>query len=305
LSDSIFHCKDLSKHYRKVQALKHMSFRLERGKIYGLIGNNGAGKTTLMRIIMGLAFPTAGSISLFGRREEREIVRSRRQIGALIERPVFHGFMTSEKNLEVLRILKGIPDKKAVPEALALLELTDAYPYRHFSYGMKQRLGLAAALLGMPDFLVLDEPINGLDPNGIRSIRELLVSLNRERGMTMLISSHYLEQLYHLATDFIIIHEGRLLEQISKQELAERCSRYISIVTDQPPAAVAVLEGICGEQELKVFPGNEIRLYSADLKPEALVKALTQNGVGIGQISSKGVSLEEYFAALVGGGKLA
>lgn len=303
MSATIFQCEGLCKAYPHVQALQNISLTLERGKIYGLIGNNGAGKTTLLRLIMGLSLPTAGTMSLFGQRGRREMAKCRKHVGALIEEPIFYDHMTGAKNLEVLRILKGIPDRGAVDEALGLLRLADKkrVRVRHYSYGMKQRLGLAAAMLGRPELLVLDEPINGLDPSGIREIREMLLAVSRERETTVLISSHYLEQLYQLATDYIIIHKGRILQQIGRKELEERCSRYVSVVTDDPPAAMAALESALDHIELKVFPEQEIRVYHFHQEARVLADVLSRKRIGIRQITSVGVSLEEYFAGLVGG----
>lgn len=298
-----FSCIGITKVYRQTKALDNVGLTLERGRIYGLIGNNGAGKTTLMRIIMGLSFPTEGKISLFGEEDPKAVVRNRRRIGAMIENPIFNGNMTGACNLELLRVIHGIPGKEAVTASLSMLGLADKgnIAVRNYSLGMKQRLGIAGALLGKPELLVLDEPANGLDPSGIREIRKMLLALNHERQMTMLISSHYLEQLYQLATDYIILHHGKIIEQISQSQLTERCSRYVSIETDNPAAAVATLESNLEDIEIKVYPENEIRIFNFYGRTQQLSGELAAKRIAVRKIASVGISLEDYFTGLVGG----
>lgn len=303
MKTEVFNCIGLTKVYGRVKALDNIKLSLERGRIYGLIGNNGAGKTTLMRLMMGLSSPTSGTMTLLGQKQARDITNIRRRIGAMIENPIFNSNMTGACNLELLRILYGIPDKESVDRSLSMLGLFDKrnVAVKHYSLGMKQRLGLAGAMLGKPELLVLDEPVNGLDPSGIREIREMLLSLNQEHHITMLISSHYLEQLYQLATDYIIIHQGRILEQITQKALAERCSRYISIETDNVSVAVAALESSIKDIEIKVFPGNEIRVYNYYGKIQQLSAELAVKRIFAYKIASVGMGLEEYFTRLVGG----
>ena len=231
MKQNIVSIEHISKEYKNFKALHDVSFMLEEGKIYGLIGQNGAGKTTIMRIICGFSYPTEGRISLFGKQKENELTRERRRIGCMIEQPGLIPNMTAKENLSYHRILRGIPNAEMEDELLAMVGLgeTGSKKSKDFSLGMKQRLGIAIALLGNPELLILDEPINGLDPIGVVEIRELIRKLCFDRHITILISSHNLPELYHTATDYIIIHKGEVKQQITLDELEEKCKHYIKI----------------------------------------------------------------------------
>ncbi|HEX3027424.1 MAG TPA: ATP-binding cassette domain-containing protein, partial [Clostridia bacterium] len=218
MNEPILETKGLTKKYRGTLALDHMNLTLRRGEIYGFIGENGAGKTTTIRLITGLSFPTEGHLSLFGRSGEKQLQKQRERMGCMVETPALYKNMTAEQNLEAQRIQRGIPEKECIKETLKLVGLSDTgkKAARHFSLGMRQRLGIAMALLNDPEFLILDEPINGLDPSGIVEIRELMKQLNREKGITILVSSHNLSELYQTATRYILLHKGRLLEELSQ-----------------------------------------------------------------------------------------
>ena len=208
MSSVILEAHDLTKEYRHTVALDHIDLKIEKGKIYGFIGQNGAGKTTFLRLVTGLAFPTSGTLSLWGKTVEKELQEQRKRIGCMIETPALFPTMTAYQNMEIQRIQRGIPDKAVIQKTLDMVGLKDTgkKAVRNFSLGMRQRLGIAIALLNTPEFLILDEPINGLDPAGIVEIRNLLKSLNKEYGMTILVSSHILEELYQTASELSLIH---------------------------------------------------------------------------------------------------
>lgn len=231
MSPIILEAHDLTKKYRHTVALDHIDLQIEKGKIYGFIGQNGAGKTTFLRLVTGLAFPTSGTLGLWGKSSAKDLQEQRKRIGCMIETPALFPAMTAYQNMEIQRIQRGIPDKTVIEKTLNMVGLKDTgkKSVRNFSLGMRQRLGIAIALLNTPEFLILDEPINGLDPAGIVEVRNLLKSLNKEYGMTILVSSHILEELYQTATEFILIDKGKIIEEISDQELNERCKRHIAI----------------------------------------------------------------------------
>ncbi len=221
--------RDLTKRYKGKTALDGLSISLEEGHIYGLVGNNGAGKTTLMRILAGLSEPTAGSFSLFGGHTPAELCRARKRVGFLIEKPISYDNLSLRRNLTLHAALLGRPARKQIGALRRELDITERKVgnrrYGSCSMGEKQRYGLAAALLGDPELLVLDEPANGLDPAGTRELRELLLRRNREKGTAMLISSHILEELHLLATDYLFLHEGKLLLKLTAEELDEKLKK--------------------------------------------------------------------------------
>lgn len=226
MEDVLLQTIDLTKKYKDQMALAHVNLTVRKGDIYGFIGQNGAGKSTLLRVVTSLARPTSGVVSLFGESSGAGLIEARKRVGAIIESPTLFPDMTARDNLEVHRLQRGIPGKSCISKTLELVGLQDTgnKKAKNFSLGMKQRLGLAIALLGDPELLILDEPTNGLDPMGIVQLRELIKGLNREKGLTILISSHILSELHQLATTYGIIHKGKLLEQISHEELNVKCS---------------------------------------------------------------------------------
>lgn len=234
--------KNLSKKYKDFYALKNVNLTIPKGEIYGLVGENGAGKTTLIRLLTGLNFKSEGEIILFGHTDNLQYERAK--IGCTIEMPALYKDMTASQNLEVQRIQRGIPNKKCIADTLELIGLSNAGKKRvaNFSLGMKQRLALGVALLGEPEFLILDEPVNGLDPTGIIELRELLKKLVKEREVTILISSHILSELHQLATCYGFLHKGELLKQISAEKLNEECKRHICLRTDNIQKTTLLLE---------------------------------------------------------------
>lgn len=300
MREIILQTNQLTKSYGKFTALDHADITVYRGDIYGLIGRNGAGKTTIMKIVAGLAESTEGSYSIFGKKGY-SAEKEKRRIGTLIENPAFFGNLTAYQNLRYYCYQKGITDLKQIDEALELVHLTDVKnkKFRKFSLGMKQRLGIAFAVLDNPDLVILDEPINGLDPIGISELRDTFRKLNYERGITLIISSHILSELYAVANRFLFIDNGRVIKEITKQELDLECSRCITVKTDDVKKTAIVLESNLNITNYQVIDTEEIRIYDENAKPNELNKAFIQSGVNISQIYESGVSLEDYFKQLV------
>ncbi|MGM0838341.1 MAG: ABC transporter ATP-binding protein [Bacillota bacterium] len=303
MNEYVLKTSHLSKQYQKKMALNKVNLSIKKGSIYGFIGQNGAGKSTLIRLVCGLATPTTGTIQLFEETSEQELIEARKRIGTIIEGPALYPHMTAVENLEAHRLLKGIPGKECVEKTLALVGLqnTERKKAKNFSLGMKQRLGLAIALLGDPEFLILDEPINGLDPMGVVEIRELLKKLNREHGITILISSHILSELHLLATHYGIIHDGELLEQLSAKELQDKCQQYLHIKVDDPNKAATLMEMELATQDFEVMSDGSIKLFAYADVPKKVSKALTDAGLVIEQFMPMGEDLEAYFTNLIGG----
>lgn len=292
---------NLSKQYRHFKALDGLTMHVPKGAIYGFVGRNGAGKTTLIRLICGLQEPTSGSFTLYGiKNTDKNIVKSRRRMGAVVETPSIYLDMTAEDNLrEQYRIL-GLPSFEPIPELLKLvgLENTGRKKAKNFSLGMKQRLGIAVALAGDPDFLVLDEPTNGLDPQGIIEMRELLLKLNREHQITMLISSHILDELSRLATHYGIIDSGRMVKELSTEELEAACRKCMRVTVSDTRLLAPVLDD--RKVEYKIISSTQADIF-AKLNISRLTLALVKEGCELLEIQEKDESLESYFVSLVGG----
>lgn len=305
MNEYVLKTNNLTKSYHGVNALQDVSVTLEAGKIYGLIGQNGAGKSTFMRLVTGLAFPTGGSIELFGYTGEKALQMERKRLGSMIEYPSLSPSMTAKENLRLHRIMRGIPDKGVEDELLELVGLmgTGKKKAKDFSLGMKQRLGIAVALLGNPELLILDEPINGLDPLGVVEIRNLIKKLCEERQMTILISSHNLPELYQTATDYIIIHKGEIKQALTLAQLEERCRHHLLISSVQPEKLVSVLEMKLNTTNYKVMPDQSVKLYDYLDEKERVARTLFENGIIITNLSNEGDTLEDYFISIVGGGR--
>lgn len=302
MSEIILETRNLCKKYRGKHALKNVDIQIHRGDIYGFIGENGAGKTTLLRIVSGLVFPTSGFITLFGKSEQKRLVKERKRISCLIESPAVFPDMTADQNLDIIRTLRGIPGKDCIRDALKAVNLSDVgkKKARNFSLGMKQRLGIAMALLSNPEFLILDEPLNGLDPTNIVELRELLKRINAEKGTTILISSHILSEMHQLATVYGIIKEGQMLEQISSKQLSEACKRHILIKVNNVNKATVVMESKLHTDKFEVFPDQSIKLYDYLDSIGTVSSALAADGLIIQEISIRGDDLETYFMKKIG-----
>ncbi|WP_251867402.1 ATP-binding cassette domain-containing protein [Enterococcus malodoratus] len=294
---------NLSKNFKDVQVLKDISIELERGKIYGFIGLNGAGKTTLMRILMGLVKSDSGQISLFNESKEQLLSGKRKRIGSMIETPAYYPEMNARENLDMARFSHGLPNKGLVEELLKMVGLENdcKKKVRDFSLGMKQRLRIAQALLCEPDMLILDEPNNGLDPFGVVEVRELLLKMNREKNVTMLISSHTLQELYQLVTDYIIIHEGVIIESISKKELQEKCQRHIYLRVKSPFLATATIEKYLDTTNYQVLPDQSIKLYDYLDDLNRVITCLVQHDIEIFAVTIAEETLEDYFVQSIRG----
>ena len=291
----------LTKRYGEFTALDGLDMTVPRGAIYGLVGRNGAGKTTLIRLICGLQRPSSGEYAIYGvDSRDKAISKARRRMGAVVETPSIYLDMSAEDNLKQQYRILGLPDFTGIQELLELVGLTDTgrKKARNFSLGMKQRLGIAVALCGDPDLLVLDEPTNGLDPQGIIEIRELILKLNRERQITVLISSHILDELSRLATHYGFIDRGRMVKELSAEAL-ETASRKCTRVTVSDASALAVvLDGMGAEYSL--ISENAADVY-AKLNITDLTLALHDRGCDVLALDERDESLESVFVNLVGG----
>lgn len=294
---------NITKKYGEQLAVDNVNMTIKKGDIYGFIGQNGAGKTTLIRLITGLIHKSGGEIELLGANEENELNKARTMVGSLIESPSLYTNMTARENLEVSRLVRNIPGKECIDEVLNLVGLKDTgkKKVKDFSLGMRQRLGIANALLGNPKLLILDEPINGLDPMGIIEIRELLKKINKEKDITILISSHILGELSEMATTYGIIANGKLIEEISSSELSQKCRQYIDLKVDDAKKAVILLERQFGITDYEVLENNKIKIFSHLNETGAINMQLSKGGVVVEKIDIKGEKLEEYFMDRVGG----
>lgn len=297
----IIKTEKLTKRYGKQVVADGINLEIKKGHIYGLIGPNGAGKTTVMRMLAGLTECTDGEIELFGERKNLDAYRNR--ISFMIEAPYLDGGMTAEENLAYVGLVRGVTGKKRRAELLRYVGLGDVgkKTVEKFSLGMKQRLGIAMALLSAPEVMILDEPINGLDPEGIVEIRELLRKLCEEQGITILISSHILSELASLCTDFIIINKGRIIESLSAEELREKCRQYLAIQTDSTEQTAELLRSMWGDSVQMSASGEEIRLYVSTEEALAVSKTITDNNFVITKFVAVAEELEQYYLAKVGG----
>ena len=291
----------LSKHYRHFKALSDLSIHVPKGAIYGFIGKNGAGKTTLIRLICGLQEPTSGNYKLYGvKNTDSRIHQSRRRMGAVIETPSIYMDMTAEENLKEQYRIIGLPDFDSIPELLKLagLENTGKKKAKNFSLGMCQRLGIALALAGDPDFLVLDEPTNGLDPQGIIEMRELILRLNREYQITFLISSHILDELSRLATHYGFIDGGHMVKEMSAKELDAACRKCIRVQVSDIRALIRVLDEM--GLEYSVLSDTMADIF-ARVNVSKLIHALSLQGCDVISMTEREESLESYYINLIGG----
>ncbi len=301
MREIVLQTKGLSKSYQNFTALDRVDMTVYRQDIYGLIGRNGAGKTTIMKIVTGLTEKSGGEFELFSKKGAAA-EKEKQRIGCLIENPAFFGNLTAYQNLKYYALQKGITDEKQIDEALAIVNLTEVRnkKFKKFSLGMKQRLGIAFAVLDNPDLIILDEPINGLDPIGISELRDTFQRLGRERGITFIISSHILSELYLVANRFLIIDRGRVLKEITKEELDLACMRCLVVKTGETKRAAVLLEENLGIFDYKVIDSGELRIYETGVKPEELNRMLIQNGIAVSGIFETGISLEDYFKSLIG-----
>lgn len=293
----------LKKVYGNFKALNGLSMNVPKGSIYGFVGKNGAGKTTLIRLVCGLQEPSAGEYTIYGQKNSQKgIAEERRRIGAVVETPSIYLDMTAEDNLKEQYRILGLPSFEGIDRLLKLvgLEHTGKKKAKNFSFGMRQRLGIAIALAGDPDFLILDEPVNGLDPQGIVEIRELILKLNREQGITVLISSHILDELSRLATHFGFIDKGQVIKEISASELEKVCRKCMHVTVSDTKSLVRVLDEL--GMEYAVLSEREADIFG-EISVTELTMKLASRGCEILKIQEKDESLESYYINLLGGGK--
>ncbi|MEG2289305.1 MAG: ATP-binding cassette domain-containing protein [Clostridium sp.] len=303
MNNIVLKTHNITKKYGNQIAVNNINMTIKKGDIYGFIGRNGAGKTTLIRLITGLIHKTNGDLELFGSSGENDLNDARAMVGSLIETPAFYGSMTARENLEVSRLVRNIAGKDGIDEVLKLVGLDDTgkKKVKNFSLGMRQRLGIANALLGNPRLLILDEPINGLDPMGIVEVRELLKKVNKEKDVTILISSHILGELSELATCYGIISDGKLIEEISSKDLDEKCKQYIELEVDDTARTVTFLEKDLGITNYEVLENKSIKIFDHLDKVGKINSVISKGGVIVERIGVKGENLEEYFVNAVGG----
>ena len=300
--DYILTARSLGKRYKNFKALNDFSIHVPKGAIYGFVGKNGAGKTTFIRLVSGLQEPSAGSYAIYGtENNDPGISRCRRRMGAVVETPSIYQDMTAEDNLKEQYRIIGLPSFDSIPELLRLvgLENTGKKKAKHFSLGMKQRLGIAIALAGNPDFLILDEPVNGLDPQGIIEVRELILKLNREKGITFLISSHILDELSRLATHYGFIDSGHMVKEMSAAELDAACRKCIRVQVSDVRALSRVLDEM--DLEYSILSDTMADIF-AKINVSQLALALAEQGCDIISLDEREESLESYYVNLIGGG---
>ncbi len=299
--DYVLETNALCKKYKSFKALSNFSMHIPKGSIYGLVGKNGAGKTTLIRIICGLQNPTTGEYILYGKKNtDKDIIKARRRIGAVVETPSIYLNMTAKQNIEEQYRILGIPAFDAIDDLLRLvgLENTGKKKAKNFSLGMRQRLGIAIALAGDPDFLVLDEPVNGLDPQGIVEIRELILKLNREYNITVLISSHILDELSKLATHYGFVDSGRIVKEISAKELEQNCRKAVRVEVTDVKTLALILDEL--KMEYNIISQTKADIYSK-VNVSQLVLKLSENNCSVISMQERDESLESYYMNILGG----
>lgn len=301
--EHILRTYNLTKEFKNFTAVKNLNMNIKRGEIYGFLGQNGAGKTTTIRMIMGLVKSTSGEIELFSQKVSKENKTLLQKIGSIIEYPGFYPNLTAAQNLEIHRRMMGIQGKDCIVDSLKTVDIEDVKDkkVKEFSLGMKQRLGIARAILHHPEFLILDEPTNGLDPMGIKEIRELIINLCQRQGITFLISSHILSEIQQMATKIGIIHKGELLEEIGYDELQKRNRHYINIKVNDDKKASFILEQKLNIKDYVIWEKNNLRVYENLQAASNINKTLVSNDIFVDELCLKVDSLEDYFINLTGG----
>jgi len=291
----------LTKTFKEDEVIKPLDFTLRKGEICALIGKNGAGKSTFFKVLAGQLFPTSGHIHLFGKSGEGA-VQARKRMGFMIETPEFFPDFTATQNLEYFRIQRGVVEKKRIYEVLQIVGLANQKRkrFKDYSMGMKQRLGIALCLLGSPDCLVLDEPINGLDAEGIREVRTLLLKLNQEKQITILVSSHILTELQLLAKRFVFIKNGVIVDDVSKESLDDKSRKQIQLKVDDPAKTARLLEQTYEDIDYKVLPDDTVTIQNYIEASGEINRLLIDNGVLVMEFRIESLNLEEYFLGLVG-----
>ena len=297
----VFKCEGLSKKYGSFQALSDLNMEIEKGAIYGFVGKNGAGKTTLIRLLCGLQKPSSGSFSLLDKKNNEESInKARRRVGAVVESPAFYKDMTAKDNLIQQYLMLGLPDFDGIDDLLQLVGLADTgkKKAKNFSLGMRQRLGIAIALCGNPDFIILDEPTNGLDPQGIIDIRELILKLNKERGITFLISSHILDELSRIATHYGFIDKGHMVREMSAEELQQECRKSVRMKVSDTRQLAKIMDDL--DIDYKIVDETIADVFT-DMTFSEMAKIFEKEGCTIYTMEEHDESLEAFYLALLGG----
>lgn len=299
----IIETKNLTKQYGAQKSVADLNIHIQKGRIYGLLGRNGAGKTTTMKMLLGLTKPTAGDVTIFGkplRGNEKKILP---RIGSLIESPGFYPNLTATENLRIFATLRGVPHRHSIQDALNLVSLpyNDKKLFSQYSLGMKQRLAIALAIMHDPELLILDEPINGLDPIGIAEVRDFIRELCNARGKTILISSHILSEISLLADDVGIIDNGVLLEEESLEELEQKSNKHIHFTISDTSQGARILENVFNEKDFEIQDDHNLSIHNLDLPISKIVTAFVQNGLEVSQAHTCEESLEDYFKRITGG----
>ncbi|WP_438446041.1 ABC transporter ATP-binding protein [Gorillibacterium sp. sgz5001074] len=302
----ILRTHQLTKSYRGKEVVSNVSMNVRKGEIYGFLGPNGAGKTTVMKMMANLVKPTGGEIEIMGEKLTHHSYELLKRMGSIIEYPIFFEKLSARDNLELHCEYMGFYNKGAIEEALKLVGLRniESKPVRDYSLGMKQRLGIARAITTKPELLILDEPINGLDPVGIRELRDLFVMLSRQYGITLLISSHILGEIEQIADTVAVIREGRLVEEVAMEAIRGKNTEYVELQTSDVTKAGYVLESVLHLSNFRIMEGGRtIRIYERSVAQGDIAKALIMNGVPVESFNKKSHSLEDYFMQLVQGGE--
>lgn len=302
MEEIVLETKNLTKRYKNHTVLDNVSITLRKKHIYGFVGENGAGKTTLMRIVTGLSLPDSGTYSILGKEDPADREKMRKFIGSMIERPALYPNLSVLQNMELQRVLVGNPDRRASDKALELMDLSECMTktVKDLSTGIQQRLGIAMTLLGNPKLLILDEPANGLDPKHLAALRNLLKKLSQEREVTVLLSSHILSELYQLATDYILLHGGKVVETLSHEELEAKCRNYVCVRTNDAAHALTVIDRVLENPPYEVVADDTIHLYVDPEKMELVSEAFAQSQVVVKELYVKEQSLEDYFLSVTG-----
>ena len=302
--DYVLRTNNLSKKYKNTYVLKNVNMNIKKGDIYGFVGENGSGKTTIIRLITGLVSPTSGNYELFGVKNKTiKVLKARKKVGAVVESPSIYLNMTAKENLKMQADILGVKSKNKIKDMLKLVGLEDVINSKkkagNFSLGMRQRLGIAMALIGDPEFLILDEPMNGLDPAGIVDLRELIIKLNKERNITFLISSHILTELSLVATKYGIISHGKMIEEISSEDLKNKCRKNVVVEVDNIELAKKEIAKITDSFDVL---NNKITIYE-EVDLNVLLSSLIKKKIKIDSINTNNLNIEDYYLSVIGGNK--
>lgn len=303
MSKYVIETKNLTKQYGTQKSVANLNIHVQKGRIYGLLGRNGAGKTTTMKMLLGLTQPTSGEVIIWGKPLQTNQKKLLPRIGCLIESPGFYPNLTATENLRIFAALRGVPNRNAIKNTLDLMGLPykDKKLFSQYSLGMKQRLAIALAIMHDPELLILDEPINGLDPIGIAEVRSFIRDLCNERGKTILISSHILSEIALLADDIGIIDHGALLEEESLEELETKSSKHIRFTVSSTTQAARILERTFHENHFTIQDDHNLRLHNLDVLVSDIITAFVENGISVSEAHTCEESLEDYFKRVTGG----